>query len=252
MKRIKLRKKRKFDKLSLLIFVIILVLLSICFTLGFINKRVSPSLLNFAEVETKKLANLIINKAITKQVSDGMDIDKLFSTVQDSAGEIQTIDFNPLIVNKILSNTTSAVQASLKAVEQGNIDLVDFPGNSSFASNKDKLKKGIIYEIPIGAITKNAFISNLGPRIPVKLNLIGEVVSNINTKINQYGINNAMIEVLVHVEVTEQVNLPLMSRQVSVKIDIPVALKIIQGKIPQYYFSSGIEKSSPILTLPVE
>jgi len=252
MKKIKLRKRKKFDKINTVIVVIILMFLSIMIVLGYLNSKLSPLLLDFAELETAKLANLIINRAVTKQIANGIDIDKLFSTIQNKDGEIQTIDFNPTIVNKVLNMTTNAVHTSLKAVEQGNIDMIEVPDDIIVEYDKGKLKKGIVFEIPLGTVSGNAFLSNLGPKIPVKLNLIGSVASNINTKISQYGINNALIEVYVKIEVTEKINLPLASKNVTVSSDIPIAMKIVQGKIPEYYNSSGLNQSSPIFTLPIE
>ncbi|MFA5410206.1 MAG: sporulation protein YunB, partial [Bacilli bacterium] len=120
MKRIKLKKRRKFDKINTIIIVIILLLLSITLFLGYLNSKLSPILLEFAELETAKLANLVINRAVTKQITNDINIDKLFSMVQNNNGEIQTIDFNPTIVNKVLNMTTNAVHTSLKAIEQGN------------------------------------------------------------------------------------------------------------------------------------
>jgi sporulation protein YunB len=251
MKRMKIKQKRKFDKKNYIIIVIIMLLLSIILTLGYINNKLSPLIMDVAELETSKLANLIINRAVTKQISNGIEIDKLFTMVQNKDGEIQTIDFNPTIVNKVLNMTTNAVHTSLKAVEEGNIDMIELPDDILVEYDKDKLKKGIVFAIPLGTITGNAFLSNLGPRVPVKLNLIGSVASNINTKVSEYGINNAMIEVFVKIEVTEKINLPISSKNVTVSSDIPIAIKIVQGKIPDYY-SNGLNQNSPSLTVPIE
>lgn len=252
MGKLRLKKKRKIKKVSFLIWLLGLSFLIIILIFSWLNKKVSPVLLNFAEVETVKLSNLIINRAITKQVASEININQLFNIIQNNEGEIQTIDFDPIVVNKVLSATTNLVQLYLKALEQGNVDLVEIPEDVLIEYDKEKLRKGIIYEIPIGAVFKNAFLSNLGPRIPVKLNLIGNVISNVNTKVNQYGINNALIEVYIQIEVTEQVNLPLMSKKVTVATDIPVALKVVQGKVPIYYQGSGIDKNSSILALPIQ
>lgn len=252
MKKIKLRKKRKFDKLNTIIIVIILLLVSIIVLLGYINNKLSPLIFDFAELQTEKLANLIINRAVNKQVSNGIDINKLFSTIQNNNGEIQTIDFNPTIVNNVLNATTNAVYTGLKSVEQGNIDLIEIPDDIIVEYDKNKLKKGIIFAIPLGAVSGNAFLSNLGPRIPVKLNLVGSVTSNINTRIRQYGINNALVEVFVRIEVTEKINLPLSTKNMTVISDIPIAMKIIQGKIPEYYNNNGLNQNTPIFTLPIQ
>ena len=47
----------------------------------------------------------------------------------------------------------------------------------------------------MGIITNNALLSNLGPKVPVKINLVGNVISNVGTKVENYGINSIMVEV---------------------------------------------------------
>ena len=68
----------------------------------------------------------------------------------------------------------------------------------------EKLKSGIIYQVPTGIIFNNGLLSNIGPKIPVKLSLIGDVTIDIKTTIKDYGINNAVIQVSINVKVTEQ------------------------------------------------
>lgn len=252
MKRIKLKRRKKFDKINTIIIVIIFMFLSIIMSLAYVNHKLSPILLDFANLEASNLANLIINRAVTKQIANGIDIDKLFTMVKNNDGEIQTIDFNPTIVNKVLNMTTNAVYTSLKAVEQGNIDMIELPDDVLIEYDKEKMKKGIVFSIPLGAVSGNAFLANLGPRVPVKMNLIGSIDSDIETKISQYGINNALIEVFVKIQITEKINLPLSSKDTTVTNNIPIAMKIVQGKIPSYYNSSGINQNSPIFTLPIK
>lgn len=252
MKRIKLKKRRKFDKINTIIIVIILLIMSIMIALAYINSKLSPLLLNYADSKITNLASLVINRAVSKQVASGIDIDKLFSTIQNKDGEIQTIDFNPTIVNSVLNMTTNAVYTSLKAVEQGKLDMIEMSDDLLVQTDKEKMKRGIVFEIPLGAVSGNAFLSNLGPRVPVKLNLIGSITSNINTKISQYGINNALIEVFVKIQVTEKINIPFSSMETTVISNIPVAMKIVQGKIPNYYSNNGVSSNSQIFALPIQ
>jgi sporulation protein YunB len=226
--------------------------MSIIIGLIYINKKVSPILLNYAEVEIKKLSGIVINNAVTKQLETGINIDKLFSVIQNKEGEIQTVDFNPTVVNSMLSTITTVVQTNLKAIEEGKLDSIGLGNDVVTELDKKKLKKGIIYEIPMGSVTGNAFLSNLGPKIPVKLNVIGSAISNIKTKISSYGINNALLEVFVHIEVTEQINIPFMAKKVVVSSNIPIALKLIEGKVPSYYNNSGLTKDSNIFSIPIE
>lgn len=237
-------KKNIFIATLLLCVIITIIVLKI------ISIRVSPILMNYAELETKKLSSIVINRAVNKQLANGMNIDEMFNIIKNDNGEIATIDFNPAIVNKVLNTTTNVVLINLKAIEEGNIDFIELP-DILISNDKDKLKNGIIYEIPLGTITNSGFLSNLGPKIPIKLNIIGSVESNIKTNIKEYGINNALVEIYIRISVTEQINIPFISKRVTVTSDIPVALKVIQGSVPKYY-GGTLSKQSNIFSIPIE
>lgn len=236
-------------KRNLFIGTILITLVISFVVLNGINKIISPVLLNYTELEMQKISTTIINRAVNKQLANNIDINELFTIIKSPTGEIQTIDFNPTIVNKVLNTTTNVVLVNLKAIEEGNIDLIELP--EILIGKEDNLKKGIVYELPIGVVTNNTFLSNLGPKIPIKLNVISGVESNIDTSIKEYGINNALIEVYVDVSVTLQVNIPFISKRVKVESKIPVAMKVIQGIVPKYYGGNLSEKSN-ILSIPIE
>ena len=243
-----IKKTKKGKAINKVILLIILLGLFIFLTFRFINKKVTPILLPYAESSVKKLTNLVINKAISKQVAEDLNIEDLFIITKDGNDQIKTIDFNPTLVNKTLTLITNNIQLNLKYLEEGNIDLLELPDNIDIDYDEDKISKGIIYEIPSGVIFKNALLSNIGPKIPVKLSIIGDIVSTVNTKVTNYGINNAMIEVNIIVEVEEMVILPLTTKKIKVETSIPVAIKLIQGTVPNYYFN-GIDKNSPSIAL---
>ena len=219
-------------KKNIFIATLIMCVIITIIVLKIISIRVSPILMNYAELETKKLSSIVINRAVNKQLANGMNIDEMFNIIKNDNGEIATIDFNPAIVNKVLNTTTNVVLINLKAIEEGNIDFIELP-DILISNDKDKLKNGIIYEIPLGTITNSGFLSNLGPKIPIKLNIIGSVESNVKTNIKEYGINNALVEIYIRISVTEQINVPFISKRVTVTSDIPVALKVIQGSVPK-------------------
>ena len=251
MKRIKLKKHRNNKIYNKIILIIIVGILSLIFLFVWLNKIATPILMNYAKLETKKLSTIIINRAISKNVASNIDINELINTTLNSNNEIQAVDFNPYMVNKLLSLVTNSITINLKYLESGQIDLIELPEETISNYDKEKLKKGIIYLIPIGVITKNSFLSNLGPKIPVRLNLIGSVEANISTNIKEYGINNAVLEVIVDVSVAESVNLPFATEPITVETKIPIAMKVIQGKIPEYY-SNGINKDSNMLKFPIK
>ncbi|MBQ7141440.1 MAG: sporulation protein YunB [Bacilli bacterium] len=254
-KRIRLKKTKYKKSIKQLILGKILVILTLVviisfFIINLFSNKATPILLNHAELETKRLATVIINRAISKQIANEIDLEELIITTKNNDGEIQTIDFNPYLVNKVLNSITNSVQLNLKWLQEGKVDMIELPEGVIVNYDNAKLKQGIIYEMPMGLITKNAFLSNLGPKIPVKLNLVGAVECGVNTKVNDYGINNAVVEISVNVKVSEQVSLPFTSKLVEIETDIPVAIKIIEGKVPSYY-SNGISKNSDTFSIPI-
>ena len=67
-------------------------------------------------------------------------------------------------------------------------------------------------------------------------------------KTKNYGINNVLVEILIDLKVNLEVILPYTKCKTVVKTSIPVALKMIQGKVPSYYSDS----TSPSLSIPIE
>jgi len=249
---LKKRHKRKMNnKISIIIFIILIGIFSSYMVIKYFNEKIVPVYLDYAESEVKKILTLIVNKAVTKQMAEDMDVDLIFDVIKNEKGDVQLIEYNSVNVTKILNKITNYVQLNLKCVEEGDIDNIDLFTDVFTEYDKNKLQNGIIYEIPTFAFTKNVFLSNLGPRIPVKLQLIGDVVSGLDTKVLEYGINNALIEVSAIIEVSSMINLPFASEKINVTNNIPISMKIIQGNIPSYYFN-GMENFSNLYSKSLE
>ena len=232
MKKIKL-KKRKHSKLNFFLFVIILMIISIVFLFTYINKKITPVFLEYAEFQASKIATYVISKAIDEEVSKNLDIEDLFISSKDSSGNIKSIDFNPITINKISNLIKSNIFEYLEDLENGNIEKIK---NTALFSSR--INEGIVFEIPSGIVFNNVLLANIGPKVPVKLSLTGDILTNIHPKVKDYGINNAVVEVVINVEVYEQVILPFTTKRVTINTDIPIAVKLIQGEIPSYYFNN--------------
>lgn len=243
---LKLYKKRKNSKLGLITILIFLSLSVSFFFIIYLSKKINPIFMSYAESETRKLMTLVINKSLTKELTLKDEIDNIYHITKSNNEDIQIIDFNSKEVTKFLNNITNLIQNNLKAIEEGNIDLIDLEENTLDKYDKDLLKKGIIYEIPILAATNSSLLSNIGPRIPVRFYLIGDVTSNVETEVKEYGINNALVKLSIRINVSGRVNLPFVSENVTVDMVIPVSMKIIQGKIPEFYLD-GFKSTSNLV-----
>ena len=250
MPKFKFKKKyvHKIRKRNIILLIILFIIIGVIVFLNYINKQVTPLFFNVAKSETEKLATLIINDAVSKQLTDELNTDNLFEINKDNSGTINSIDFNSKIVNQVLTTTTNSVSVNLKYLEEGRIDLITLPDSVLINYDKEDLEEGIIYRVPSGIVFGNTILSNIGPKIPVKLNLIGSITSNVKTKATNYGINNALIEVYVNLKVTLEVILPFTKEKTTVKSSVPLAIKLVQGNVPSFYSNSA----TPEISLPIE
>lgn len=204
-----------------------------------LSNKIGPVYLDIAEKEVKKLVILVINNSINDDVINEIGNNELFDIVKNNNNEIVLIDYNSMNVNKYLALVVRNVSNNLDLIENGKYNLLSF--DLEGYDNK-LLNKGIISNIPFGSLLGLNLLSNVGPRVPVKFNLIKDVSGGIDTKISEYGINNAYMEVLVKVKVNVNINLLFLSRTINIECSVPISMKIIQGNIPNFY-TGGINST---------
>lgn len=192
-------------------------------------KYVSNFFLNYASMEAEKQISTIINDSSSTEEFKRISYDELYYITKNSNNEIEMIDYNLATVNEFLDIVTFKIQDSLKEMEEK-----------------------VVLEIPFGIIMNNPFFNNLGPNIPVKLKFVSSVLTSVETKLTDYGINNSLVEIYVNIEVRAVVILPVVSKEIVVTNQVPVSYKVITGKIPEFYGINGISKNSNLYQLPLE
>lgn len=231
MRKIRL-KKAKNRKLNIIVLITAIIIISIILIFNFIGKHVTPVILNYAEKQAKKVAVLVISQAINEELVNNVNSAELFT--DDENG----IQYNTGQIMKLLKNIAVNVRSYLKKMEKGQLEEIGVSNSEYFNVDEKKLRNGVIYEIPTGIIFNNGLLANIGPKIPVKLNFIGDIVIDIVKDIKEFGINNAIIEIGVYIKVTEQVILPFSYRQIEVETVIPLTIKVIKGDVPGYYLGT--------------
>ena len=210
----------------LTVLIVILVIL-----LKLIGSKLNPTLIKISEVEAKKHYTSIVNEVVCNYVNISNDTPDIFNTIVSTEGEIKSIDYNTNAVNKILNNITNTIQENLKLY--------------------DNSKKAIIAKVTLGSVLNNGLLSNIGPKIPIRIHYVNDINSSVKTKLTSYGINNVLIEISVVVDMTAQVYMPFFAQTIRLKSNIPIAAKVIQGNIPSYYGNSLL-KDSAIYSLPID
>ena len=215
-----------------------MIIITLFIVFNFIGKKLTPIIMNYAEKQAKKIAVLVIGNAIDSELGEKFKSDNLFIT------DGKETNYNTYEINNILKEVSINVKEYLRKLESGELGDIGLSDNENINVNSKKLKKGIIYQVPSGVIFNNGILANLGPKIPVKLSLIGDITTDIVTDIKEYGINNAVIELGVKIIAEEQVILPFGTKQIQVETVVPISIKIINGTVPGYYFNPYTLSSS--------
>ena len=220
-------------------------------SLWIVNAAIEPTLMRYAESETKKITSLVINHAIKETISNNDNMNEIITEIPKQGDNIAVdgIQFNTEIINKIRSETSLLIQNQLSEIERGNLSSFDYlKGEVLVDSNNSK---GIIHEVPLGKATNNALLGNLGPKIPVEMETISDVQSDVKTTLEPYGINNALIKVYLEVEVHAQVIIPFASKPTKITTSIPMGMRVVSGHVPTYFNGSG-SGGSPAIQLPTK
>ena len=229
MKRLHIRRTYKVSKVLLVIFLLIFFLTF--FLLRIYDTKISPKIMTVAEARLKKFTESFLSNNVGYDLFTNDALKDILVINKNEAGEIEMIDYDTYLVSAFLRDISDNIADTLKEEE----------------TNTDR----IAFYIPLGSITQNPLFNSRGPKIPVRMEIIGSVLSSVKTTVTEYGINNCLIEMVVEVEVTEKVILPVITDTVTIVNEFPISYKVIQGKIPTYYGDS-INKSSSIYSLPIE
>ena len=233
MGKIKLRRSRTKNKLTLLFFILVFSVFIAFISVIHISEKLTPILLELATMKLNKYSTTIVNKAVSQVLDDKIEIDSLFEIVKNKNDEIQMIDFDTSKVNHALNIATTVVQNNIKVLESGDVpSVVDDELEHDEVNN---LAKGIVVEVPVGRALGITFLANLGPMIPIRFHYIGDVNSNIETKVTAYGLNNALVEINMRLEMTAQIYLPFQTEVKTIECTIPLVIKMINGTVPNYY-----------------
>lgn len=233
-----MKKYRSFFTFSL--YLIAITIICAIIFIYYFHKQLGPGLIECAEDEVKHLASLIMNNCVRKYIDTTTDLN-LLKIERNSNQEIERIHYDTKILNQTRTKILDMLEIDLDHMSEGNLSAIDLNLNKLSNEYYEKTNDGIIFMVSIGSSTGNPFFANLGPKIPLNLQTIGEATANITTNITPYGMNNALIEVSIELEATTIIHMPFMSKEVTIKNTIPLTIEIIQGTIPSYYLNYGVQ-----------
>jgi sporulation protein YunB len=231
-----MNKKKKISKsLKNLLLIFFVALVAAYFLVKYYSEKITPLLIEYAEIQTKEIALKIISTSYNDEISKNYPTN-ILDIKRTSDNDIELIKYNTQVVSEFLKKLSSNIETNLHILEEGNIEKLGLSNDN----NNILYGKDIIYTIPLGAATKSAFLSNLGPKIPLKIKVNNDIAASFKVNITDYGLNNALLELNLTIEANVQVILPFISKVTNITYITPLSIELINGKIPNYYMS-GLE-----------
>lgn len=232
------------------LFVIAFMIFSLFTVLGLImiNKGIEPTLMSFAETKTTSVAQKAITVAVDKQLKSVADDVKFVDFDKDDNGRVTVVNVDTANVNMMETQTTSKVQSFLTKIENGQME--DLLNTENIDVDSDQ-KGPFITKIPLGQATNNSLFSNLGPEIPVRFRVVGNVETDVVGHAKPVGINAVHLKLYVSIKVKVNVIIPFSTKPKVVTSEIPVVDTITPFDVPDYYGGGGSNGGNPAVTLPI-
>ena len=196
-----------------------IVLLSLAIAIYIhISTSVVPVLKKVSVEEVKALTSSALNSSAQTVMSNNLAYASLVKIEHNSAGEIEALITNTVLVNDVARQTVYEAQKSINKIGE----------------------KGI--KVPIGSLVGITFFSGMGPSVNIKVRPIGTVNMDYSSVFDSVGINQTRHRIILHVICRLNVVLSGATQNVEVSSEILLTESIIVGKIPEIYLKSSTDK----------
>ncbi|MBR5662893.1 MAG: hypothetical protein IKX00_04550 [Bacilli bacterium] len=135
-----------------------------------------------------------------------------------------------------INKTNGYLSRYLKEINN-KIDEINYSYLSSYY-NTLKTNNNLYFLLPLGMISNNPFIYNLGPKVILYYDLLSIPVVKIDVKVRNYGLNNAIVDVYLLVHIDQSLVKPVLSRISSYDYGFLISSKIINGRVSTYLGTS--------------
>ncbi|MBP1969516.1 sporulation protein YunB [Virgibacillus natechei] len=235
---------------NMLVITMILFVIFVLLSIWIINDGITPTLMEIAELRTEEFATRAINSAV--RFAEEYDFEEVTEMTRDNEGNITTYGWSSNIVSEINRVSTDRVEEFFYKMNRGEPlsfdtpleEPIDAEGDASYVEQDPTL-----IEVPIGQATGNAILANLGPTIPVNLELVGAVRTDVVHEIEPFGINGALLILYLIVEADVQIVIPFTTEVAEVTTKIYIDSGTVMGEVPDFF---GGGNNDPSISVPRE
>lgn len=211
MKRHKLAKQYRKNKLKrcIIVFTIIFMVLSVALSL-IVKFKVDPNIEDVARIKAQVVVSRTVNKALSEHFKED-DSDKLFTVKNGNDGSMEMVQANSAAINIFMSQLSVNLQESFQ--------------------NMDKES----YEVSVGALLGSKFLSQTGPYVNLSIVPLSVSSMDFKTEFETQGINQTKYKIYIVLKCKVKVVAPFASKTFTTKNTVLVAEAVILGKVPDSY-----------------
>ena len=248
--RFRLKKRHSTPpKQYVFLVTVIIFIIIILFSLWLIDRGIRPALMDIAELKTTEFATRTINSAVKS--TEQMNFDDLIEMEMDNNGNVATLGWKSDVVNEALRTATERAEYFLYGMNKGkeldvddpDLDPIEFGDSVEELADKDPT----VVEVPLGQATGNTVLANLGPKVPVHFEIVGNLQSDVVHEVKEFGVNAALFEIYIPVTVNMQIVIPFSTTTTEISTKVFVDSRVIMGDVPEF-FSDG--DGGPAVTFP--
>ena len=179
-------KKRKNLKISIVMYIVVaLIFFFTCILFNLYSEFTSDELIDVAFIKLNEFMEGFLSNNINYDLLKDDVMRDIIVINKNKDGEILYVSYDMDQAYYALEVVTQELETVISDLENGN--------KSVKSRNIVSGGKGIALKMPFFTGSSSVFLSNLGPSVYVPVNFVGSILTNIKTKITDYGINNALV-----------------------------------------------------------
>ncbi|MGI6588889.1 MAG: sporulation protein YunB [Peptococcia bacterium] len=203
--------KRRIINLPKGIIIILILGLFGVYLFQVVDRNLKPTIIQIAESRAHILATETMNNALYEKILTNTEYEDLMTVHKDSQQRVTLMQANTIKISRILSEANLEIKEALKNLQYET------------------------FKIPLGQALNSPLLAHCGPNIRVKLIPVGTVNVKFVDSFQQAGINQTRHILYLNVKTTVKIVVPLVTENVVVNNQVPIAETIIVGEVPSTY-----------------
>lgn len=196
---------KKISKLLLILFIIVGII-------GVTVKAVTPVFNKLCIEKAKSVATIITNDETTNVIKDYQYSDFVIIH-KDDTGKILMLESNMKNINIAISDIAGRIQVNINGTQEEKVNL------------------------NLGNFTGVNLLSGSGIKIPIKINTVGNVRTDVKSEFKSQGINQTLHRLYLQIETEVSVLTPFNTINETISNQFILAENIIVGEIPETYYN---------------